>query len=189
MKASESPGTTRPDEEAEGRDRPWLHVMLSFTMVAIFAYALWSPYAQGWPTTARTFAIAVGWVGLPSSVLVFGGQLLTVIRHRRERADRSWPSLGPKGPPLIPVLRHWTWMIAYVVLIRQIGFLPATFGFIIVYLLVEARRTPHVAAAYAMVMVGAMMVVFGTLFGLPWPRGNFNGVQNWILEAYWRIGG
>jgi hypothetical protein len=38
-------------------------------------------------------------------------------------------------------------------------------------------------------MIVAMMFLFGTVFGLPWPRGRFNGLQRTILEYYWQIGG
>lgn len=177
------------ETDAKGRDLPVLHFLLTVGIVLVFAYALRSPYQAGWPRTTRMFPVAVGWVGLVASVVVLLGQVRTIRRHLRTRTDGSWPRLGPSGPPLLPVVRHWAWMVGYVVTIFQVGFLPATFLFIVLYVLVEARRGLRVALTYALVMIPGMMFIFGTLFGLPWPRGRFNGLQRALLEFYWSIGG
>lgn len=179
----------RSESDVHGRNFPWIHLLLTVAVVAVFAYALWSPYRLDWPTTTRMFPVAVSWVGLMGSMAILAGQIGAIIAHMRRTGGRTLPALGPLGPPLLPVLRHWAWMIAYVMLLRQVGFLPATFIFIVLYVLIEARRRLATGLIYASTVIASMMMLFGTVFGLVWPRGRYNGAQQALLELFWRLGG
>ncbi len=146
-------------------------LVFNLFMLAIPAYFVWSCF--GYAPTARYIPLIVG---IPVLVL----QAWVIVQERFPSASRAYDvsilDLGG-GQGAAPATEHSKhpadegrrviiiggWLALYFVLFSLIGAYPATFSFILLFLLVSSRTTWRVALAMAIGTSIALWVLFGLI--------------------------
>ena len=142
-------------------------------VIVLLLWMVWE--ARTFPERARIFPQLIASFGL---LLACAELVRTIVVHRRalRRAHDAAEAIEANGTGLtwmaqfVAGIPYLLWVLGYYVAIYLIGFLAASFAFVMAFLVTVARMRWYTAAAATAVFSGLLML-FGFSFRLTWPRG------------------
>ena len=160
-----------PTEERPTKDPMWDVARIVITVLAII-FGVWAySVASDFRPRAAYFPVAAAGI-----VVVFGSiQLIQDLRNYFAGRPVVIPGLDVESPifglgskGLLPALRYISWFVAYAVLMYVTGVLVASFVFVLVFLLLEARWRFGGATLLAIgVTFGAALMIRGLELRVP----------------------
>lgn len=165
LRSSRKPKPARATSVPQRRSP--LAVITSLAALIVFGYALWG--ALQFHVDARLLPLLAA---APGTVLA-GLQTVRAVRGDLAAADEEGDEATGEGADPMRTrreVRQFGVIAAYLSLIWLLGFHLASAVFLMVILILQARRHPAMAAAYTAIAVG-LFHLLGMGFGLRWPAG------------------
>jgi len=135
-------------------------------ILIVTAAALWQ--ASEWPWQAKLVPESAIYIVLAAATLNLVIEVFFAGSGREEPAH-GMDSRIAAPVPLAASLRHFAWMVSFLVAAYGIGLLPALFLLILLHSRLEFRQRWQTAIISAVLVTGLSWLVFDRIFAVVWP--------------------
>jgi flagellar biosynthesis protein FliP len=144
-------------------------LIFSCFLFVLFSGAAWQAYH--FVELARFFPF---YISIVAAIVSLGEMLLIIrkIKKRKGEAENSLEDSKQSGS----VVKYMIWIVAYIVIIIVLGFLPATVLFLFAFLYFETKFS-LVKSLLSVAITMTVITIIANIMTLYWPKG----IVHWIM--------